>query len=75
VKDALWIEDRGNTVLYGKTGTGRINEKDINGWFVGFVEKSSHTYYFAVNIHADEGASGKVASSIVFKILTDMGIW
>ena len=75
VIDALRIESRNNTVLYGKTGTGRVEEKDINGWFVGFAEKGRHTYYFAVNIHADEGASGKVASSIVFKILTDMGIW
>ena len=75
VKDALRIEDRGNTVLYGKTGTGRVNEKDINGWFVGFVEKGSHTYYFAVNIHADEGATGKAACSIALCILSDIGFW
>lgn len=75
VKDALRIEDRGNTVLYGKTGTGRVNEKDINGWFVGFVEKGSHTYYFAVNIHADEKATGKAAYGIALGILSDMGIW
>ena len=75
VKDALRIEDQGNIVLYGKTGTGRVNEKDINGWFVGFVEKGSHTYYFAVNIHADEGASGKAAYGIALDILSDMGIW
>lgn len=75
VKDALRIESRNNTILYGKTGTGRVDEKDINGWFVGFVEKGSHTYYFAVNIHADEGASGKAAYGIALDILSDMGIW
>ena len=75
VKDALWIENRGNTVLYGKTGTGRVNEKDVNGWFVGFVEKGSHTYYFAINIHADEKATGKVAYTIALTILSDMGFW
>ena len=75
VKDALWIEDQGNTVLYGKTGTGRVEEKDINGWFVGFAEKGRHTYCFAVNIHADEGASGKAAYGIALDILSDMGIW
>ena len=75
VKAALWIEDRGNTVLYGKTGTGRVNEKDINGWFVGFIEKDNHTYYFAVNIHADEKATGKRAYTIALTILSDMGFW
>jgi bla regulator protein BlaR1 len=75
VKDALWIEDRGNTVLYGKTGTGRINEKNVNGWFVGFIENGSHTYYFAVNIHADEEATGKAAYTIALTILSDMGFW
>ena len=75
VKNALRIEDRVNTVLYGKTGTGRVNGKDINGWFVGFVEKDSHTYYFAVNIHADEKATGKAAYSIALAILSDMGFW
>ena len=75
VKDALRIESRNNTILYGKTGTGRVDEKNINGWFVGFVETNSHTYYFAVNIHADEGASGKAAYGIALDILSDMGIW
>ncbi len=75
VKDALLIEDRGKTVLYGKTGTGRVDEKDINGWFVGFAEKGSHTYYFAVNIHADEKATGKAAYDIALGILSDMDIW
>lgn len=75
VKDSLRIEDRGNTVLYGKTGTGRVNEKDVNGWFVGFEEKGSHTYYFAVNIHAEEKATGKAAYTIALAILSDMGFW
>ena len=25
--------------FYGKTGTGRVNGQDINGWLIGFVEK------------------------------------
>ena len=61
--------------LYGKTGTGRVNGQDINGWFIGFVEASDHTYFFATNIGADDGASGSNASKITLSILSDMNIW
>ena len=36
--------------LYGKTGTDRVNGQDLNGWFIGFVESTENTYFFATNI-------------------------
>lgn len=35
--------------LYGKTGWS-ISDEINNGWFVGFVTKSDHTWYFATNV-------------------------
>lgn len=35
--------------LYGKTGWS-ISGESNNGWFVGFVTKSDHTWYFATNV-------------------------
>ena len=40
-KQAIKLYDYGDIVIYGKTGTGRVNENDINGWFIGFIEKNS----------------------------------
>ncbi len=38
VKDSLYISDSQGVSLYGKTGTGNINGKDVNGWFIGFAQ-------------------------------------
>lgn len=57
--------------LYGKTGTGRVDDRDVNGWFVGFVETRDNTYFFATNIAADHNASGSTASEITLNILSD----
>lgn len=75
VKDAIHISssDLGN--FYGKTGTGRVNGQDINGWFIGFVENTYNTYFFATNIHAANHANGSTAAEITLSILSDMNIW
>lgn len=75
VKDSLLISSSENTSLYGKTGTGAVENKDVNGWFIGFVETSSDTYFFAVNIQKEDNANGKTASKIALEILTDKGIY
>lgn len=75
VKNALRISSSSNGAIYGKTGTGQVNHQDINGWFVGYVEISSHTYFFATNIQSDKNATGKTASEITLSILSDMKIW
>lgn len=38
IKDALLLYTDNDFRLYGKTGTGRINDQDISGWFIGFIE-------------------------------------
>ncbi len=71
VKNSIKISSEGDTVLYGKTGTGRIDDKDINGWFVGFVEKDNNVYFFATNIEADENATGSVSMEKTIDILNN----
>lgn len=44
VKDSICIFSSENQSLYGKTGTGRINGQDKNGWFVGFLETNDDIY-------------------------------
>ncbi len=75
VKDALRISSSKTGTLYGKTGTGRIQNQDRNGWFTGFAEIADNTYFFATNIEAGNGASGSNAAKITMSILADMGIW
>ncbi len=75
VKKALQLSssDAGN--FFGKTGTGRIDNRDVNGWFVGYVETSDNTYYFSVNIKADSNASGSAAAKIAMSVLSDLEMW
>ncbi len=61
--------------FYGKTGTGRVDDQDVNGWFVGYIEAADNTYFFATNIQAAENATGSKASEISLSILSHMGIW
>lgn len=75
VKQAICLSSSGNGNFYGKTGTGRVNGQDINGWFIGFIETSNNTYYFATNINSNRNATGSTASKITMSILTDMNIW
>ena len=73
VKNALLLSATSNGSLYGKTGTGKINGENIRGWFIGCIETSDNTYFFALNISAASNATGSKASDIAFHILED--IW
>ena len=57
VKDAIRLSSSDTGTIYGKTGTGRIDGHDVNGWFIGFIETTDHTYFFATNIGSDDGAT------------------
>ena len=72
VKDALLLSQDGDTALYGKTGTGRVDGKDVNGSFIGWVELPGRTCLFAVNIQGDSEATGAAASRTAQSILSDM---
>lgn len=75
VKDSICLFSSENESFYGKTGTGRINDNDINGWFIGYIETADSTYFFATNIQSTENATGSNASEISLSVLSDMGIW
>ena len=75
VKDAILLSSSDAGTLYGKTGTGRVDGQDVNGWFVGFVETADNTYFFAPNIGANSDATGGKATEITMSILSDMNIW
>ena len=75
VKDAICLSSSDAGTFYGKTGTGRVDGQDVNGWFVGFVETADNTYFFATNIGANSDATGGKATEITMSILSDMNIW
>lgn len=75
VKDAICLSSSSIGTFYGKTGTGRINGQDVNGWFIGFLETQNKTWFFATNIKADQSATGSSAVEITMSILSDLHIW
>ena len=75
VKDSIHISNSSYEDFYGKTGTGRVNGQDINGWFIGFIENADNTYFFATNIQNEQCAAGSKASDITLSILSDLNLW
>ena len=75
VKDSLYLSSSQGVSLYGKTGTGTINGKNRNGWFIGFAESGEETYIFSTNIQNDHSASGAAAAAITLNILKDQNIY
>ena len=75
VKDAICLSSSDAGTFYGKTGTGRVDGQDVNGWFIGYIETADNTYFFATNIGADSDAAGGNATEITMSILSDMNIW
>ncbi len=75
VKEAILLAATSDGSLHGKTGTGRVDGQDVNGWFVGYVETPQNVYYFATNIQGQTAATGSKASEITLSILADMAVW
>ena len=75
VKDAIHLASTTEGSFYGKTGTGRVDDQDVNGWFIGYIEKSDHIYYFATNIQGDSETTGNKAAEITDSILSELQIW
>lgn len=75
VKDAICLSSSDAGTFYGKTGTGRVDGQDVNGWFIGYIETADSTYFFSTNIGADSDATGSNATEITMSILSDMNIW
>lgn len=86
VKEAICLSSSDRGTLYGKTGTGRVDGQDVNGWFVGYLETPDNTWFFAANIQGkqaadgrngtktDSGATGSAAAEMTLAILDDLGI-
>lgn len=74
VKETIKVFDQNGITLYGKTGTGDVNGKLINGWFVGWVERKGKVFVFATNIQASDQADGANAKKITLEILKNKGI-
>jgi len=57
VKDILVQEESSQYRLSAKTGAGTgidsVNLQRALGWYVGYVEKGTHCYYFAMNIEGE----------------------
>ena len=69
------LSENNKAALYGKTGTGAVNGKNVNGWFVGFVEKEDNVFIFAVNIQGKDDAGGKKAAETALAVLKDKNIY
>ena len=54
IKKLMVIEKTDRYRLSGKTGLSNVNE-DYNGWFVGYMEMTNSTYFFATNIVPKKG--------------------
>lgn len=74
-KNILRMSEKDGATLSGKTGTGVINNKLVNGWFIGYVEKNGHTFLFATNIQGEDNAGGSAAMQITLSILKDKSIY
>ncbi len=75
VKNALKLSENNGKILFGKTGTGTLDGKNVNGWFVGFVEKEDNVFIFAVNVRAKDNAGGKAAAETALAVLRDKNIY
>ena len=75
VKDSICLYSTDDGTLSGKTGTEEVSGHNTSGWFIGYVEKASHTYFFATNIQNEKLASGPLAAELTFSILSDLELW
>ena len=75
VKESICISKSQAATLYGKTGTGYVDEKYINGWFIGVVESNNNTFVFATNIKGNDNCDGQTAANITLNILSHLGIY
>ena len=75
VKNSICLFSTAEGTVYGKTGTEASDGRNVSGWFVGFLEKDGHTYFFATNIQKDDDATSAVATELTFSILSDLAIW
>lgn len=72
LKNSICLFSTNNITYYGKTGTEEVNQRNTSGWFIGFLEKDNHPYFFATNIQDDDNITGADAANLTFSILSDL---
>lgn len=72
VKASICLFSSADRSFYGKTGTGRVDGKDVNGWFTGFLETDHNTCFFATHIQSETNATGSRAAGITKAILSEL---
>lgn len=75
VKNSICLYSNTEGSLYGKTGTLEVHHQNTSGWFVGFIEKSDHIYFFATNIESKRNTTGPIASELTLSILSNLHLW
>jgi len=75
VKEAIRLSPAPDGSLSGKTGTGRVDGQDVNGWFIGYIEKKDNIYYFATNIQGTSNTTGSKAMEITTSVLSALQLW
>lgn len=75
VQEAMFLGETEDAALYGKTGTGAVEGKNINGWFLGYIEAQDNHYFFTVNLQKGADCSGSQAADVALKILKGLGIY
>ena len=51
MKEVMLVKQTENYKLYAKTGTGRVDDKSMLAWYVGFVENGKGRHFFALNLN------------------------
>ena len=70
VRGLIRLDQTDRGTLYGKTGSGHLDDRNGLGWFVGYVvQPGGSTYVFATNIQAASSAWGPKARDITREIL------
>lgn len=73
VKDILINEKTNDYVLRGKTGWATSSKPQV-GWYVGYLERGSNAYFFAINLDITKPDDTKARINITKSILRDMGL-
>lgn len=63
-------QDVTDTVIWGKTGLGKLGKTTLNAWFVGMFEEDAKPVYFA--IHLGETENPEVSSALAKEIAIRM---
>lgn len=71
LKEIMLIDNDSNkTKIYGKTGTGIMDESWVDAWFVGFFEYDNETIYFSVRLN-EPNTTGQNAKEIAIDIINN----